>query len=59
MTAILHFMHIVPDLLIHLVGVRQHLGLQVFHLPTDALLASLTLGPGLFVHFCDEGPWLL
>lgn len=35
---------------------RQQLGRQVFHLTLDSLLGSLTPGPGLCVHLCDEGP---
>lgn len=47
-------MHIVCDLLIHPVVVRQQLSLRVLHLPLGPLLASLTLGSDLRVHICDE-----
>ena len=52
--AILCFMHVVPDLLIRLVGLRP-LGATA---PQAPLLASDSWA-GLCVHVCDEGPWLL
>lgn len=47
--ATLQHTHFVADQLIHLIGVKQKLGLPLLQLPMESPSASLTPGPGMYV----------